>query len=210
MDSITISNKKKKVYFEWLNYYFHIWKRMTLIIDLYSVNNTTRDIQLPLAQWQLGSSRPPKPWIGLKLLQSTLSTGTCQLPLQSHKPTKLSRSPLAWQPPSPLGLIIAIMAGRRDLEPQVHSAALTVEAADMTCSDSALRVSLRMQLKLCQRQELKMLLAGSSARRFSLPDVSGIFPLHLIQLTTNTWQGSVDSSAPLFTWVSKTYLLVEV
>ena len=65
--------------------------------------------------------------------------------------------------------------------------------------------------KLLQRWELKASRTGASPRRsqltrttrLGLPGLSRGFPCHRNQLTTRWW--SVDSSAPLFTRVSKTH-----
>jgi len=66
-------------------------------------------------------------------------------------------------------------------------------------------------LKLCRRWELKLLLTGDSDKRsqqtitihLGLPGLIGILPHQRSQLTTRWW--SVDSSAPLFTRMSRTY-----
>ncbi|XP_059902154.1 uncharacterized protein LOC132453327 [Gadus macrocephalus] len=98
----------------------------------------------------------------------------------------------------------------KTLRPQLATAASAMEALNTAHSGSMPPTSTGMPEKLRRRCELKIPRTGASSRRsqftrttrLGLPGLSGNFPHSLIQLTTRWW--SVDSSAPLFTRVSKT------
>ena len=99
------------------------------------------------------------------------------------------------------------------LRPQLPAAALAIEALNIAHSGSMSPTSTGKQEKLCRRCELKVSRTGAPSKHFQfprttrlgLPSLSRSLPLHLTQLTTRWW--SVNSSAPLFTRVSKTYSL---